>query len=722
MSGGKARDALSPQLEPVDLSKPVPVPVLIAPKDELAANQSSFTPLLDCSSRKALDCKDSPATSMSTEVATAADIHREDGGSPMEEVDQYSSEDEEPGVDKKASLVNGTAEENRQSMTTTVTVDAEETVTAAATDLVLDSNLSLESLLEQAEGKMLTLLATEGPDGTFVILTEPTAASTVTTITNTTSTSAAAIVSEVGVPAGMEGRDTGGDEPSLVEQLEAELRSLKKNLNDSLAKITADAAAAAETEAAPAPEVEPRNGPDETPPDLDIMVSDPDTNTSDSVAIADSLDSSPVRKPARSPDSRTDFMAVLEETGDESPRKDTEELVKNTSISPDVIEDSLASLEDQVGDLVDFIDDPLIQFIKEEKRPTNVAAKLRSPRRKRKRSRNSSCSDAASQAEKAARLEVLPPTEDLSETIEIEAQLVQLSAGSADNDDAVSSEEDFPVLRRKSWRSCRDEFLPQRGKSIEVDEEEEEKEKEGDSNRRKGKRCSARRSLRLISAAEVSTASDDETGVKIKMEREDLPVLRIEDDLKDEMESDPLDGAPSDDAPGPAASPRRLKNSRRGKESAALLMARARENVKSSNRRGGRAATAAKALTARRERWSTSPISAEKIKNEPASKRTRDSTIPSEDDGEERLGGRSRMKNALLEECPSTPEGGRVKRAAARRAEQTFAAILPDEKEAGEEDDITDQVSEYSNDCFEPAKEMDLGRFCRMVKRSGGVR
>jgi hypothetical protein len=280
------------------------------------------------------------------------------------------------------------------------------------------------------------------------------------------------------------------------------------------------------------------------------------------------------------------------------------------------------------------------------------------------------------------------------------------------------------VLRRKSWRSCRDEFLPQRGKSIEVEEEEEEKEEkeEGDSNRRKEKRRSARRSLRLISAAEVSTASDEESGVKIKMEREDLPVLRIEDDLKDEMESDPLDGAPSDDAPGPAASPRRLKSGRRGKESAALLMARARENVKSSNRRGGRTATAAKASTARRERWSTSPVSAEKIKNEPASKRSRDSRIPSEDDDEERLGGRSRMKNTLLEECSSTPEGGRVKRAAARRAEQTFAAILPDEKEAGEEDDITDQISEYSNDSFEPAKEMDLGRFCRMVKRSGGVR
>jgi hypothetical protein len=278
------------------------------------------------------------------------------------------------------------------------------------------------------------------------------------------------------------------------------------------------------------------------------------------------------------------------------------------------------------------------------------------------------------------------------------------------------------VLRRKSWRSCRDEFLPQRGKSIEVDEEEEEeeKEKEGDLSRRKEKRRSARRSLRLISAAEVSTASDDDTGVKVKVEREDLPVLRIEDDLKDEMESDPLDGAPSDDAP--AASPRRLKSRRRGKESAALLMARARENVKSSNRRGGRTATAAKASTARRERWSTSPVSAEKIKNEPASKRSRDSRIPSEDDDEERLGGRSRMKNTLLEECSSTPEGGRVKRAAARRAEQTFAAILPDEKEAGEEDDITDQVSEYSNDSFEPAKEMDLGRFCRMVKRSGGVR
>ncbi len=265
----------------------------------------------------------------------------QDTGSEAEDTTGSGADDLGSGVDAVGSTVGvGSGEgdaqlERAETKFSSARAVMEEGSTVGATtttNIILEGgSLGLESLLEQAEGNMLTLLATEGPDGTFIILND-TAATGETTGEASPST----------------GRDPVNElhQVSLVDQLEAELRTLKKNLNESLAKIPVE-------EAACRADVE-------TMKDETTITADLQDVPSDQEGIAE--DSAPVFETPSSPVAAAASATALEE---ENVGNVTEELVKN-SIAGGLMADSLASLEEQVTDLVDFIDDQLDEFIKEE--------------------------------------------------------------------------------------------------------------------------------------------------------------------------------------------------------------------------------------------------------------------------------------------------------------------------------------------------------------------
>jgi hypothetical protein len=723
-----------PQVEPVDLSKPV----LANAKENITSSLIHH-----------VDDAEDPS------YRTVHEDKKWNGAGPAASPDMPTSGPQISQVGRAVTELPSIGVEEPESGLTTVTMEGDAVQVSA--DLVVDPGLGLESLLDQAEGKMLTLLVTEGPDGQYVIVSDATS--------NGESTAG-----DLGDAA----RDlnTMLKEPSLVEQLESELRALKKNLNDSVVKV---ASCGEHSKTVSVPDVNVSKSEDfpsdhegnnsdreadnsdhegkisvyeESAPGLKPNDSIQDAKAADHNIIANDHESS-AGDQSNNPDARAESSAAEDSIG-----IDNEEMPDN-SFTGDLIEDSLDNLEQQVSDLVDFITDPLSGFVKEEnnsaRTPSGLATESRMFR-KRKRL-GDSCSPCRAESKKG-KLASQDQSENMTETIEIEAELVNLHP---ENGGDAAAPSESPMLRCKSWKSCRDEFFPQLGQSKE----------ELETNIPEGKRSSKRsRRLMSVTGSPGNTAPDDsltrghsksakrsssvgheeEESFSVgPADEESLPDIPVkeescsggpgeEDGLSDreEIEEKPSsdeggEGKDSDDdsicVPSKKSSPR--KKGKRKKAPAKLVESFEKNKVKKRGR---------KSIESPPVRRSMSSGKSNVLKEK--SKVLRSKTVLSSDEEENEVRREQKKKSkptvkktsresSVVETSvveTSTPTRGRVKRAAALRAEKTFTALPAGSKEDGDQSDISPHNSDDSMDNFELAKEVDTSQLYRRVKKGSGAR
>jgi hypothetical protein len=598
-----------PQVEPVDLSKPVEVKT-----DEPAGSKLS---------------QEVVATGNNTEEASHQDVEPSAAAEP--EMDTPCMN----GSMSNSESVNGVVREEKAVAVTTVSLDQDMRV--AATDLVLDPSLSLENLLEQAEGKMLTLLATEGPDGSYVILSD--------TLADTKDESSKS--------SGNEEIRTILHEPSLGEQLEAELKMIKKNLNESLTKSpvgsSCEMSDASEQNSSPSHQ-------NESEPDSLVPVQNSASNQAD-----DSC----------SEDASIKMYKKAVEKADES----------------ELFDDSFTNLENQVTDLVEYMNDPLSDFVKDENTELPVPGEsAESPAestpatRKRKLLDDSPSSAPVAKESKLDRVSRYY-TQDMVETVEIEAELV----GVPPDNDAASSDES-PTLKASpaAWQSCQDEILSRENSLHDMDVNQEQAETRKVS--KISKRMSSRRSREL---ERKSFSSDDQNDMD-----NDVSNVGADDSCSDESFSSKLANKNllKSKRGKPKGKIKKIKSEKPSKKCKDLDMS-GQDKVKKKDLRKSKA----KISDSEDEEQEELPVQKTPRVKEEKSKLL---AVPSD--------------NVL--ESPAS--GGRVKRAAAKRAETKFATILPSSKREDDQADISsDENSDDSKDNFELSQEIGEKKLYRICKK-----
>ena len=604
-----------PQLEPVDLSKPG------LPKPEGVVDVSNADTASDKLSPVAV-------TPVRAEVVPEFDVTQASSSSlPMTSTFVNNVK----GLEKE--------EENETSHLTMVTLDQEASTVAAGTDFVLDPSLNLESLLDRAEGKMLTLLATEGPDGSFVILSDASCEA---------KDQSSSTIEADDLPIGLH-------EPSLGEQLEAEFRMIKQTLTDSLAKTRSEEDKDAE-----------QAGDQTAGQSLDeLTTSMQDDNELDTAGSKLAEFSQPAAGP--------DFAKVTEE-----------EEAENKTEESELFDDSLTNLERQVSDLVDYMDDPLSDFVKDES--VDILADESPPKRKRKRLESLLSSGPAAKEGKLDR-DSMDGTADMTETIEIEAELVQLPH----NSDAGSSDES-PEKKTASWKSCEDEFFSRENSSMDVTEDQDVAESRP-----------ARRSLRMMSVS-ASPAGPDRADSAANSDDNETTELGDETGDQDTYGDD---------------------------EEESLHLVRKKETRPSRvSLKNVKVKLAGERKKLRLERKLTVPLLRGKESKEKRTRgRQKARVVSSDEEGEDHSDQKTPRPSvkkpslASADEASPSPGGGRVRRAAAMRAEVKFAQILPSSKQNGDESDISGEDSSGdSRDNFDLGEEVGDSKLYRVCNNSSGTR